>query len=68
MCTGSVSLSGVIPADNHCTESPFALSGCYPFRSNIYCYLDRRYPVLFAHTDSCAGPTPSYGLGFHLVP
>ena len=45
-----------------CTERPFAPLRCYLSESNIDCYLDQRYPALFATTDSCARPLSSHRL------
>ena len=61
--TDSVSLIGVILTGDHCTESPFASSECYPSECHISCNIDRRYSTLFAHTGSCAKPKPSRNLG-----
>ena len=54
---------GVILTGDHCTESPFASSGCYPSECHISCDIDRRYSTLLAHTGSCARPKPSRNLG-----
>ncbi len=61
--TGSVSLIGVILTGDHCTESPFASSGCYPSECRISCDISRHYPAIFALTGSCAGPKSSPSLG-----
>ncbi len=61
--SGSMSLIGVIPAGDRCTESPFASSGCYPSECHISCNIGRHYSTLFAHTGSCARPKPSRDLG-----
>jgi len=45
-------------------QSPFALSGCYPSRSGVYRHLERHYPLIIAHTGSCARPKPSRCLRF----
>ena len=54
---------GVFLTGDHCTESPFASSGCYPSECHISCNIDRRYSTLLAHTGSCARPKPSRNLG-----
>ena len=41
------------------TESPFALSGCYPSRCNVLRHIGRHYPLIIALTGSCARPKPS---------
>ena len=60
---GSKSCIGVLLTGDHCTESPFAPSGCYPSECRISCDIDRRYSTLFAPTGSCARPKPSRDLG-----
>jgi len=40
-------------------ESPFAPSGRYPSRCDVYRPIGRHYPPLIAHTGSCARPTSS---------
>jgi len=60
--TGSVSLFGVFLTGDHCTESPFASSGCYPSECHISCDIDRHYSTIFAHTGSCVRPKPSRSL------
>ena len=41
------------------TESPFALSGRYHSRGDVCRHLERSYPLIIAHTGSCARPKPS---------
>jgi len=43
-------------------QSPFARRGCYPHRSDLTGRLERRYPLVIAHTGSCARPHPSHRL------
>jgi hypothetical protein len=40
-------------------QSPFARNGCYPCRSDLEGRLEGRYPLVVAHTGSCARPPPS---------
>ena len=40
-------------------QSPFARSGCYPRRGGLEGRLEGRYPLVVAHTGSCARPSPS---------
>ncbi len=54
---------GVFLTGDHCTESSFAYSGCYPSQCHISCNIDRRYSTLIALTSSCARPKPSRNLG-----
>jgi len=50
---GSVSPDG--PANVSAkSESPFAFSGCYPSKGDVYHHLRGRYPTVFAPTGSCA--------------
>jgi len=67
MITGSASLTGVLLTGDQCTESPFASSGGYPSECRISCNIDWRYPVIIAHTGSCARPKPSCSLGLCLA-
>ena len=48
-------------------ESPFASLRCYLAEDNIYCCLNRHYPVLIAHMGSWARPKPSFRLRLSLV-
>src|SRR5450755_4105367 len=45
-------------------QSPFARSGCYPRRGGLEGPLEGRYPLVVAHTGSCARPSPSPRLRF----
>jgi hypothetical protein len=50
---GSVSHDG--PANVSAkSESPFAFSGCYTSKGDVYHHLHGRYPTVFAPTGSCA--------------
>ena len=40
-------------------QSPFARNGRYPRRGGLQGRLERRYPLVVAHTGSCARPPPS---------
>ena len=44
-------------------QSPFAPSGRYPSRDGDR-HLERHYPLIIAHTDSCARPKPSHCFRF----
>jgi hypothetical protein len=44
------------------TESLFASPRRYLSERNVYRYVDRHYPILIAHTDSCARPASSVTL------
>lgn len=46
------------------TESSFAPLGCYPPGNDVSHHLERRYPFLIAHTNSCAEPISSLRLRF----
>ncbi len=48
-------------------ESPFASLRCYLAEGSIRCYLNRHYPVLFAHTGSWARPQSSFRLQLSLL-
>ena len=63
---GSVPLHWCPPLGDHCTESSFAYSGCYPSQCHISCNIDRRYSILIALTRSCARPKPSRNLSLSL--
>jgi len=45
-------------------QSPFARNGCYPRRGGLEGRLVGRYPLVVAHTGSCARPSPSPRLRF----
>ena len=47
-------------------QSPFARHGRYPRRGGLASRLERRYPLVVAHTGSCARPSPSQRLRFTL--
>jgi len=48
-------------------QSPFARSGRYPLRGGLPGRLEGHYPLVVAHTGSCARPSPSSRLGSRLV-
>ena len=48
-------------------QSPFARSGRYPRRGGLESRLGGRYPLVVAHTGSCARPSPSPRLGSRLA-
>jgi len=48
-------------------QSPFARNGRYPRRDGLQGRLEGRYPLVVAHTGSCARPPPSPRLGYRLV-
>jgi hypothetical protein len=48
-------------------QSPFARSGRYPRRGGLESRLEGRYPLVVAHTRSCARPSPSPRLGSRLA-
>ena len=56
-------LSGCSPVPAM-TESSFARLGRYPTQESVHRSLDRRYPTLIAHTNSCARPHTSGTLCF----
>ena len=56
-------LSGCSPVPAM-TESSFARLGRYPARESVIRSLDRHYPTLIAHTNSCAEPQASGTLCF----
>jgi hypothetical protein len=45
-------------------QSPFARRGRYPRRGGLASRLEGRYPLVVAHTGSCARPSPSPRLRF----
>ena len=47
-------------------QSPFAQRRRYPRRSGLASRLEGRYPLVVAHTGSCARPSPSQRLRFTL--
>ena len=49
------------------TQSPFARNGRYPRRGSLEGHLEGRYPLVVAHTGSCAKPPPSAHLGSRLA-
>jgi hypothetical protein len=53
---------GVFSSGPSSTESPFAPSGCYPSRGDVYRLLDPRYQAIVAHTDSGVEPRSSLRL------
>jgi len=55
-------LTRLISLDAIMTESPFALSRCYPSRHDIFCHIGKQYLPITAHTDSCARPKSSIQL------
>jgi hypothetical protein len=44
-------------------QSPFARTRCYLARRGLLDHVSRCCPAFSAHTDSCANPPPSWGLG-----
>jgi hypothetical protein len=57
---GSSSVSGAYPLSwPPSAQSPFAQSGRYPRRGGLESRLEGRYPLVVAHTGSCARPSPS---------
>jgi len=63
---GAVSRDGLL-SPPPCAESPFAPSRCYLVGDSIYCYLNRHYPIIIAHTGSWARPKPSLCLQINSV-
>ena len=48
-------------------QSPFARNGRYPCRGSLESRLEGHYPLVVAHTGSCARPSPSPRLGSRLA-
>ena len=60
------SLAACPPSWPPSAQSPFAQHGRYPRRGGLASRLEGRYPLVVAHTGSCARPSPSQRLRFVL--
>ena len=56
------SLAACPPSWPPSAQSPFARNGRYPRRDGLASRLEGRYPLVVAHTGSCARPSPSQRL------